>query len=190
MSQRRLLPSTSMLAAFDAAARSGSFTAAARMLDLSQGAISRQIRALEEQLGQDLFVRDKQTVTLSETGRTYAAEIHSALNTIKQASLSVMTNPFSGELKLAILPTFGTRWLIPRLPSFLEDNPGVMVNFFMKVDPFDFAEEGLHAAIHYGLPDWPDAECTFLMGEDVTPVCSPQFQKTHGLKKPKDFLEM
>ncbi|MBT4889950.1 MAG: LysR family transcriptional regulator [Rhodospirillales bacterium] len=190
MSQRRLLPSTSMLAAFDAAARTGSFTAAAKTLDLSQGAISRQIRALEQQLGQDLFVRDKQSVSLTEIGQTYATEIHAALNTIRSASLSVMTNPYSGELKLAILPTFGTRWLIPRLPSFLDSNPGVTVNFFMKVDPFDFAEEGLHAAIHYGLPDWPEADCTFLMGEDVSPVCSPQFRETYGLEKAEDFLDI
>ncbi len=190
MTQRRLLPSISMLAAFDAAARTNSFTAAAKTLDLSQGAISRQIRALEVQLGIDLFIRDRQSVALSEAGKTYAAEIHSALNIIRQASRSLISGPFSGALKLAILPTFGTRWLIPRLPTFLAESPGVTVDFFMKVVPFDFAGEDLHAAIHYGLPDWPGAECTFIMDEQVTPVCSALFKQTHGLERPEDFLDV
>lgn len=187
MNQRRLLPSTSMLAAFEAAARTSSFSAAARELDLTQGAISRQIRALENQLGVELFVRDRQQVHLSDIGATYGEEIRSALGTIRQATLSAIANPGGGVLDLAILPTFGTRWLIPRLPSFLEANPGVTVNFAMRVSPFDFERDRQHAAIHYGAAQWPDADCTFLMDEEVVPVFSPALAEKFPLSQPKDF---
>ena len=118
--QRRLLPSTSMLMAFDAAARTGSFTAAARELHLTQGAVSRQVSALENQLDAPLFQRIGKTVALTETGATYAREIHSALQAIRSASLSAMTDPLNGLLNLAILPTLSTgTWKPPRRSSTL-----------------------------------------------------------------------
>lgn len=190
MNQRRLLPSTSMLAAFDAAARAGSFSAAARELNLTQGAVSRQIRALEQQLGVKLFVRERQTVSLTDVGRTYAQEIEKALGAIRSASLNAVTDPLGGVLNLAILPTFGTRWLIPRLPGFLREHPGITVNLFTKMSPFDIEQEGLHAAIHYGSPNWPAADCTYLMDEEVIPVCSPRFLGEHRLEKAEDFLSV
>jgi len=188
--QRRLLPSTSMLMALDAAARAGSFTAAARELNLTQGAISRQISALEDQLDVILFERAGKTVLLTEAGRIYAREIGVALQTIRNASLNAMTNPLSGILNLAILPTFGTRWLMPRFPSFLKEHPNITVNFVTKLTTFDFHEENLQAAIHYGQPDWPDAISTFLMGEEVLPVCSPGFLEENPLSHPGDLARL
>ena len=188
--QRRLLPSLSMLAAFDAAARTGSFTAAAKKLNLTQGAISRQISKLEDQLEVVLFHRSHQNIELTEIGKNYAREIQKALQTISTASLSAMTNPLGGVLNLAVLPTFGTRWLMPRLPSFLEANPDITVNFVSRLSPFDFANEELHAAIHYGLPDWPKAINTFLMDEEVVPVCSPDFYQRYSLDTPGDLVEV
>lgn len=173
--QKRLLPSTSMLMALDAAARAGSFTAAAMELNLTQGAISRQVSALENQLDVELFKRIGKTIRLTEAGKIYAREISAALQAIRNASLNAMTNPLSGILNLAILPTFGTRWLMPRFPLFLKKNPNITVNFVSKLSPFDFQNENLQAAIHYGQPDWPDAISTFLMSEEVVPVCSPEF---------------
>ena len=116
--QRRLLPSTSMLLAFEAAARTGSFTEAAAELSLTQGAISRQVRALEAQLGMELFARVGKSVRLTEAGKRYAEEVEKALQTIRRATLNAMTDQRGGTLNLAILPTFGTRWLIPRFPAF------------------------------------------------------------------------
>jgi DNA-binding transcriptional LysR family regulator len=171
--QRRLLPSISMLMAYDAAARAGSFTAAAHELNVTQGAVSRQISALENQLGIELFKRDRKPLQLTSIGRIYATEVHAALQSIRNASLAAITKPQTGVLNLAILPTFGTRWLMPRFPSFLEQNPEIMVNFVTRLSPFDFGSENLHVALHYGLPDWPDTVSTFLMGESCVPVCSP-----------------
>ncbi len=185
--QRRLLPSTSMLAAFDAASRAGSFTVAACELNLTQGAISKQIHALEQQLGVVLFERLHQTIALTETGKSYAKEIQSALDIIRSASLRAMTGPRGGILNLAVLPTFGTRWLMPRLPSFLNENPTITLNFATKLSRFDFRQEDLHAAIHYGAPDWPNTDSTYLMGEEVVPVCSPQFRKDNPLKNAHDL---
>lgn len=107
--QRRLLPSMSALSAFEAAARTGSFTAAAQELALTQGAVSRQIKALEDQLGVPLFVRRDQRVALTPAGESYAAEVREALHRVGAATLRVMTAPQGGVLKLAVLPTFGTR---------------------------------------------------------------------------------
>ena len=188
--QRRLLPSTSMLMAFDAAARTGSFTAAARELNLTQGAVSRQVNALESQLGVALFERIKKTVQLTDTGKTYAREIRSALQAIRNASLNAMTNPLNGILNLAILPTFGTRWLMPRFPQFLKQQPDITVNFVSKLSPFDFHTENLHAAIHYGLPDWPGTDSTFLMSEEVIPVSAPRLLDQYPVKTPLDLTAL
>jgi DNA-binding transcriptional LysR family regulator len=179
-----------MLMALDAAARAGSFTAAARELNLTQGAISRQVSALEDQLDVVLFDRMGKTVILTEAGKIYAREISVALQSIRNASLNAMTNPLSGILNLAILPTFGTRWLMPRFPSFLKEHPNITVNFVTKLTTFDFHEENLQAAIHYGQPDWPDAISTFLMGEEVLPVCSPGFLEENPLSHPGDLARL
>ncbi len=171
---KRLLPSISMLAAFDAAARTGNFTTAARELALTQGAISRQITALEQQLAVSLFQRQKQKINLTEAGKIYAKEVHSALSHIRSATLNIMTNPTGGVLNIAILPMFGSRWLMPRLPDFLAKNPKITINTVSKLSPFDFSMEDVHCAIHFGKKSWPYANCSFLMGEESIPVCSPK----------------
>lgn len=171
---KRLLPSTSMLAAFDAAARTGSFTAAAKELSLTQGAISRQITALEQQLSVSLFQRHKQVISLTESGKVYAKEVNAALSHIRSATLNIMTNPTGGVLNIAILPMFGSRWLMPRLADFLAKNPQITINTVSKLSPFDFSSEDVHCAIHFGKENWPYANCSFLMSEESIPVCSPR----------------
>ena len=188
--QRRLLPSTSMMAAFDAAARTGSFTAAARDLNLTQGAISRQVSALENQLDVVLFNRIRNNVQLTNAGEIYAREIHAALQAIRTASLNAMTDPKVGTLNLAILPTFGTRWLMPRFPSFLKENPDITVNFVTRLSPFDFQSEDLHAAIHYGSPDWPGTDSSFLMSEKAVPVCAPGIINQSSLENPEGLEQL
>ena len=188
--QRRLFPSMSMLMAFDSAARMGSFSAAARELNLTQGAISRQIHALENQLDVALFKRAGKTVQLTEVGKVYLQEIHTALRTIRNASLNAITSPLSGILNLAVLPTFGTRWLMPRFSSFLKKHPDITVNFVTKLTPFDFQGENVHSAIHYGEPDWPDTTSTFLMGEKAIPVCSPNLLEQHPIRNAEDMSSL
>jgi LysR family glycine cleavage system transcriptional activator len=179
-----------MLTAFEAAARTGSFTEAAAELNLTQGAISRQVRALEGQLDVELFARVRKSVRLTETGRRYAEEIENGLQAIRLATLNAMTDQRGGTLNLAILPTFGTRWLIPRFSAFLQQHPDITVNFATKLSPFDFKKEDLHAAIHYGATDWPDTESTFLMKEETVPVCSPGLLEAQLLERPEDLQNM
>ncbi|MDG4881681.1 LysR family transcriptional regulator [Mesorhizobium sp. WSM4884] len=188
--QRRLLPNTAALAAFEAVARLGSFTAAARELDLTQGAVSRQIALLEEQFGRRLFERDSRNVRLSTAGEIYAEAVRSALGLLRDAALGLMSNRHSGVLNLAILPTFGTRWLMPLIPDFVARHPDITINFATRISRFDFARERLDAAIHHGMPDWPDADCTLLMRETVMPVVSPEFLASRKIATPADISRL
>lgn len=189
MFPRRLLPSTTILCAFEAAARLGSFTAAATELSLTQSAISRQIRALEELVGAELFVRERQTVRLTRGGEAYATEIRTALRLVSAATLGVRANPHPGTLNLAILPTFGTRWLAPRLTDFMEKHPGITINLTTRLTQFDFEMESVDAAIHFGSAEWPGAELEFLMNEAVVPACSQALRAQYSFKEPKDLLK-
>jgi LysR family glycine cleavage system transcriptional activator len=185
---RRFLPSLSLLTAFEAAARTGSITAAARELDLTQSAVSRQIKALESQLGVELFLRERQTIRLTVAGDSYAREIREALRRISSASLNLRANPHGGTLNLAILPTFGARWLAPRLGQFLAANPGITINLVTRISPFDFRLDSIDAAIHFGDAVWPGAELTLLMQEQTLPACSPEFKRLYGIEAPGDLL--
>ena len=185
----RFLPSMSLLRAFESAARHQSFTAAAAELHLTQSAVSRQIRALEELLHANLFVRERQTVRLTLAGQAYAQEIRVSLLRISNATLGFRTNPKGGTLNLAILPTFGTRWLAPRLPDFLAQHPGITLNLTTRLSRFDFELEAVDAAIHFGLPHWPGAELEFLMRETVIPACSRALQAQYRFAAPADLLQ-
>jgi LysR family glycine cleavage system transcriptional activator len=184
---RRFLPSLSLLQAFETAARTQSITAAAQELSLTQSAVSRQIRALEEQLGTELFHREKQSIRLTHGGQAYAREIREALQKISQASLNLRANPGGGTLSLAILPTFGTRWLAPRLPDFLSVHPGITINLVTRLTQFDFSTEAVDAAIHFGAPDWPGADCAYLRGEHVVPACAPELAARFGFAQLSDL---
>lgn len=186
-SPRRFLPSVALLSAFEAAARHGSVTAAACELSLTQSAVSRQVRALEEQLGVDLFHRERQTIRLTVGGIGYSREIREALRKISTASLNLRANPFSGTLTLAILPTFGTRWLAPRLPKFLAANPGITINLMTRLSHFDFQLEPIDAAIHFGAAHWPGGELALLRSETVVPACSPGMREHYAFREARDL---
>lgn len=185
---RRFLPSLPLLCAFEAAARTGSVTAAGRELDLTQGAVSRQIRALEEQLKVTLFHRENQKFRLTAAGEVYAREIREALRKISAASLNLRALPFGGTLSLAVLPSFGARWLAGRLPRFHALHPELRLHLFTRPARFDFGQEAIDAAIHFGAPDWPGAELQRLRGEVLVPACAPALRAAHGFAEPADLL--
>ncbi|MGG7519277.1 LysR substrate-binding domain-containing protein [Allorhizobium undicola] len=188
LAPRRFLPSLSLLTAFEAAARTGSITAAARELDLTQSAVSRQIKALEDQLGVPLFLRDRQTIRLTNAGDAYAREIREGLRRISTASLNLRANPAGGTLNIASVPGFGAGWLAPRLGGFLNAHPGIAINLVTRATPFDFRLEAIDAAIHFGQPHWQGAELSPLMEEKILPVCQPELKARHGLAVPADLL--
>lgn len=187
---RRYLPSLSLLSAFEAVARTGSTQAAARELDLSQGTVSRLVQNLEAQLGVALFVRGNGRLRATDAATAYARDLRRAMDMIGAASLRLSAAPGGGALSLAILPTFGTHWLAPRLPDFLGLHPGVTLNLGTQLRPFDFAESGHDAAIHYGQPDWPGAAHRRLFDEQVVAVCSPAFRAAHPTPRAADLLAL
>ena len=171
---RRLLPAVPLLCAFEAAARTGSVSAAARELSLTQSAVSRQIRALEAQLGAQLFVRERQTIRLTSAGDSYARDIRDALRRIGMAALNFRANPDGGTLNLAVLPTLGARWLAPRLPAFIAAHPEIKLNVMSRQGELDFRAEPFDAAICRGIPPLAGVESLPLFDEWVLPVCSPE----------------
>ena len=170
--RRRIYPSINTLMAFEAVAKYESFTEAARALDLTQSAVSRQVSALEVQLDCTLFDRNSRNVALTEIGTNYATDIGQALELIQRASLRVLNDKKQQSLNLGILPTFGTRWLMPRIPRFVEQHPNITVSFTSHIGDINFAKEYLDAAIIHGKPSSPNNYYTFLMREIIVPVAS------------------
>lgn len=170
----RPLPPMQALRALEALDRLGSATAVAAELNLTQSAVSRQLKTLEEQLGAVLFLRDRRALRLTPQAREFAATVRAALDRIADGALALRLDPRGGALSLAILPSFGMRWLVPRLPDFARRHPDVTVNMTTRLRPFSFAAENLDAAIHFGRPEiWPATHHMPLMEEAVRPLAAP-----------------
>lgn len=187
---RRNLPSSQGLAALEALARLQSVTAAAEELNLTQSAVSRQLQALEAQLGVELFVRRAKRVSLTSAGQRYAEDVRRALDLLTNAALRLQTNPQGGTLNLAILPTFGMRWLLPRLPRFGRAHPDVTVNMNTRLGQFDFAETDMDAALSFGSGDWPMCHSLKLESEAVLPMAAPSFLRETPVAKPADLITL
>lgn len=188
--QRRLIPSTAALTAFDAVARLGSFSAAAHALSLTAGAVSRHVDGLEGQLGVSLVSRTNKGVQLTEKGRRYAAGVADIIDQLRLLSLEAMAQTHPGQLRLAILPTFGTRWLLPRIPDFVTTHPDITLNFVTRIGQVDFDRDRLDAAIHVGTPFSAGLVFEHLMPEIVAPVCSPSFLRDNAIRSPAALLHM
>ncbi|WP_176136512.1 LysR substrate-binding domain-containing protein [Paraburkholderia atlantica] len=172
------IPNMGALLAFEAAARHESFTHAARELFLTESAVSRQINTLESNLGVRLFVRVKQRVVLTRAGKVYSAQVRRALEHLDRDTLSIIAHGSGGGyLELAVLPTFASQWLIPRMATFNEQYPDVRVNMGVRTATFAFADTHFEAAIHYGKPTWPGTSADFLFSEEVVPVCAASLLK-------------
>lgn len=187
ISPRRLLPSMPALLALEALDRLGTASAAAGELNLTQGAISRQVQALEGQLGLTLARREKQRLILTPAAQDYAAEIRAVLGQLSRAGQRLTQNPQGGRLALAILPAFGVHWLAPRLADFAARQPQVTLTLSTRLRPFDFADEDFDAAIHFGRADWPGADHLHLLDEDVQAVAAPALL-TPSPQTPQDLL--
>ncbi len=174
LTMRRTIPSINALIAFDAAARHQSFTRAADELSLTESAVSRQIGSLESNLGIKLFERLKKRVTLTEAGRAYSDQVKQSLERIERDTLGIMAHEGKGGIiELAVLPTFASEWLIPRLANFTAQYPDVSVNMSVRTGVFLFNDTPFDAAIHFGEPTWPGAQADFLIREEAIPVCKP-----------------
>ena len=187
---RSLIPDLGRLQAFESAARHGSVTQAGRELNLTQSTVSRQIRELEAQLGITLFERVRQRVVLSEAGRKFLPDARKLLEQGEAAMLRAMAGSKAALLRLATLPTFGSRWLVPRLPCFLQAHRGVALDIASRSAPFALEDQGFDAAIHYGQPIWANATCRYICQEVIVPVASPALVEAEPPRTPDDLTRL
>ncbi|MCW1918151.1 LysR substrate-binding domain-containing protein [Rhodobacter sp. KR11] len=180
---RRFLPSISSLLALEAVERLGTATAAAEELSLTHSAVSRQMKALEEQIGVTLFRREGKGLALTQAGSDYAASVRGYLQDLARASLKIRAGGERQSLNLAVLPAFGTHWLLPRLKAFAADNPEITVNLSTRLRPFDVLREPFDAAIHFGGQDWQGVDYQALTREEMIPAAA-----VPGLVAPADLL--
>lgn len=185
--QRRYLPSISLLSAFEAVLRTGSTSAAARELQLSQSTVSRLIQNLEEQLDKPLFHRERRRLVATAAAVAYGRDVTRALDLLERASMQLVANPEGGTLSIAILPAFGTRWLAPRLGGFLADHPGISVSLATRIRPFNIVTEGFDAAIHFGRDDWPGAGHLKIFDERLTACAAPALLARHPIASVEDL---
>ena len=175
MAQR--LPPLAALRPFEAAARLESFSKAADELHLTHGAVSHQVRALEEHLGTPLFHRHGKRVTLTVPGRAFAERVRAALAEIALAADVARGGRRDNSLTISVLPSFASRWLMPRLIRFMEANPDIQVNVFATGAMANFASDGVDIGIRFGKGPWPPLVCERVLEDTVFPVASPKFNR-------------
>jgi LysR family glycine cleavage system transcriptional activator len=168
------IPTITELQAFSACARLGATTRAAQALNLTQSAVSRSVGTLEERLGVRLFHRVKQRLILSDAGRALYRDADRLLDDLRQAAMTVMA--FGGHadvLRLAVLPTFGSSWLVPRLAQYRAIAPNLTFDISARLDVVDFETEGFDAAIQRGDHRPGGAYADVLMAEELVVLASP-----------------
>ena len=187
MAARNALPPLDLLVGFEAAARHLSFTKAGAELHLTQSAVSRQIKELEEQLGAPLFQRRHRALTLTEAGHQMYASTAQVLATMRAATERIRAQ--SGRRTLAVTTThsFAALWLIPRLAGFTRDHPGVDVRITAETRVQDLERDGLDIALRHGPAALAGPNAVRLFGEKVFPVCSPKLLKKKPLREPGDL---
>ncbi len=186
---RKLLPSMSALRILEAMDRLDSVSAAAEDLALTQGAVSRQLQALEAQLGVKLAQRDGRRLVLTPEARAYAAEVRASLNRVAEATMRLQSVPLGGTLSLAILPAFGMRWLMPRLPEFARLHPDITINMATRLEDFAFVQDPFDAAIRFGDGRWPGCDSLLLKHEALIPVAAPELVP-QGRPAPGDLVRL
>lgn len=189
---RRHTPSLSCLLAFEASARHLSFTRAGDDLCVTQGAISKLVKALEEELGVLMFVREGKKLTMTAAAEIYLQRIQPSLAKLEAASLELKAGGrSSGRMNLAVLPSIAARWLMPRYSDFSARHPDVILNLTTHLSPFNFQVEDIDAAIHFGASaSWSQAQMDFLLEDAVVPICSPDFMQRYGpFERPEQLLE-
>ena len=184
---RQDLPRLDLLRSFEAAARTLSFTLAAKELFLTQSAVSRQIQQMEAGLGVPLFERHHRALSLTDAGRTLRRAVDDCLERLRDATALVRSVAPSRHVALTTTPGFASLWLIPRLARFTASHPQVDVRISATLDMQDLQRGHLDLAVRFCAIK--DGEGAPLFEETVLPVCAPQLLRQAGnpLKKPADL---
>ncbi|HEV7371381.1 transcriptional regulator GcvA [Arenibaculum sp.] len=183
----RRLPPLNALRAFEAAARHMSFTRAADELNVTQAAISHQIKALEETLGVALFRRLNRALQLTAAGQAYLPPLRDAFDQMAEATARLKASENTGQLTVSTLASFAGKWLVPRLPRFQHRNPGIDVLISTTSQLVDFTHQEVDLAIRFGRGGWAGLRCERLLTEEIFPVCTPALAE--GMRTPQDLVK-
>lgn len=184
------LPSLNGLRAFEAAARHLSFTLAASELNVTQTAISHQIRRLEEELGIRLFIRQNRALALTPEARDYLPGVRAAFNDLRLATDRLLRRDDDKVLTVSTIASLAAKWLLPRLTDFQEAHPGIDVRITTSTSLVDFQRDNVDAAIRYGRGQWAGLRADWLMADELFPVCSPSLLRgDEPLRSPGDLKD-
>ncbi len=194
------LPPLNAIRAFEVVARRLSITVAAEELHVTPGAVSRQIRTLEDALGIPLLVRGHRQIALTRAGEEYYRAVTKSMDGLREATVRLTRRTRRTQLKVRAYTTFAMRWLIPRLSSFHAANKSIEVLLTASLDPVDFRREDIDGAIRLGDGKWNGANAYRLVSNILVPVCSPSVSKTvrsaadlqrqvllHSIARPDDW---
>ena len=182
------LPSLNALRAFESASRHLSFTRAASELNVTQGAISHHVKALEADFGFPLFVREHQTLRLTAAGAAYVPVVREAFDRLSLGTADFLRQERAGKLTVSMSPNFASKWMIHRLGRFAERHPDLDLRISPTVHRVDFLREDVDMAIRHGDGRWPDLHVARLCVEEFFPVCSPRLLES-GIRmaRPSDL---
>jgi len=184
---KNFYPNVSELLAFTSSAKYLNFSRASRELGLTPSAVSRQVGALEAQFGVQLFIRDGRHLALTPPGLRYLERVSGALRDIGNASLELMSAAGQSDLlTIASVPTFTTKWLIPRLPGFLSSTSGITISFARHLAHGDAFPLDLDAAIRYGDGRWDGVVSDYIDGRKFLLVCAPDYLSQRPMRCPQD----
>jgi LysR family glycine cleavage system transcriptional activator len=184
----RRLPPLNGLRAFEAAARHLSFTRAADELNVTQAAISHQIKALEERLGMALFRRLNRALMLTDEGQLLFPAVRDAFDSLAEAADRLRSRESSGMLTVSALPSFAVKWFVPKMSRFQELHPEIDLRIAASERLVDFAGDSVDVAFRFGYGNWPGVRADLVAEESVAPLCSPIL--LDRVKEPADLAHV
>lgn len=183
------IPPLSALKAFEAMARLERVNAVAKELHLTHSAVSHQLKGLEELVGVTLFDRSARHMTLTEAGRTYAYQVRQSLEELSQATQKLRKPAQEDILSIAVLPSFATHWLIPRLADFQQTYPNVVLSLHAGLSFIEFEKNRIDGALRFGHGQWPNLQTEHLMGDSLVLVAAPSLVGQQTFKTLKSLMK-
>ena len=182
------IPPLSCLRSFEAVARLGSVTRAAEELHVTHSAISQQLKVLEDIVGVSLFIREGRGLRVSEDGRLYALQIRESLNAIADATRQVQARPQACELVVAVMPSFGRSWLLPRIERFQQRHPHITVRLQASLAVSNLLQESVDVGVRMGRGDWEGLEKSLMFHDEMVVVAAPGFNGGQLPRTPAEIV--
>lgn len=189
MADFRKLPNLAALRAYESAARHESFSRAAAEIHVTPGAISHQIRALEQELGVQLFVRNGKRIAITEAGRRFAEVIRTALTEVADAATALQARHRQPRLVISAPPSFASRWLAPRLWKFIDQHPGIEVILQSSTHLNDLTRDGIDVSLRFGMGIYQGLRVEKLLEDFYYPVASPTYRQGRLPSTPQQLRE-